>query len=100
MQLGCISLYDRDVPATFKLYEAAFGLAKRFTHESCDYRYELKTGNTALAFFSRGLMQQLGKYLQAATPSLALKLRCARPWAEPAHIRYGFNSCLRTSHSR
>lgn len=36
MQLGYTILYVPDVPATLQFYEAAFGLATRFLHESGD----------------------------------------------------------------
>lgn len=42
-------LYVADVPASLRFFEAAFGLATRFLHESNAYG-ELETGATALAF--------------------------------------------------
>lgn len=60
MKLGYTILYVADVPRTLAFYEAAFGLARRFLHESGDFG-ELETGATALAFSSRRLMSELGK---------------------------------------
>ncbi len=60
MKLGYTILYVADVPRTLAFYEAAFGLQRRFLHESGDFG-ELETGSTALAFSSRRLMSELGK---------------------------------------
>ena len=49
MQFGYTILYVADVAATVAFYEAAFGLARRFIHESKLYA-ELETGSTVLAF--------------------------------------------------
>ncbi|MBI3789634.1 MAG: VOC family protein [Gemmatimonadetes bacterium] len=49
MVLGYVILYVPDVPASVAFYERAFGLARRFVHESGAYA-ELETGATALAF--------------------------------------------------
>lgn len=68
MQFGYTILYVEDVPATVAFYETAFGLARRFVHESGDYG-ELDTGGTALAFSSLRLMAQLGKHPQRASVS-------------------------------
>jgi lactoylglutathione lyase len=48
-QLGYVILYVPDVPKAVAFYEAAFGLQRRFVHESGQYA-ELATGATALAF--------------------------------------------------
>jgi len=49
MQLGYIIRYVPDVAAALAFYEAAFGLTRRFLHESGTYG-ELETGATTLAF--------------------------------------------------
>jgi len=49
MKLGYTIIYVADVPATIAFYEKAFGLERRFIHESNLYG-ELDTGNTVLAF--------------------------------------------------
>ncbi|MDA8453223.1 VOC family protein [Acidovorax sp. GBBC 3334] len=66
MQFAYTILYVQDVPQTIAFYEAAFGLQRRFVHESGDYG-EMETGGTALAFSSHQLMQQLGKNPQRAS---------------------------------
>ena len=60
MKFGYTILYVQDVPRTVAFYEAAFGLARRFVHESGDFG-EMETGATALAFSSLALITQLGK---------------------------------------
>ncbi len=49
MKLGYTIIYVADVPGTISFYEKAFGLTRRFIHESNLYG-ELETGNTILAF--------------------------------------------------
>ncbi|MGO4852711.1 VOC family protein [Phaeovulum sp. W22_SRMD_FR3] len=49
MKLGYTMIYGTDMPKTIAFYEAAFGLAPRFIHESSLYA-EMETGETTLAF--------------------------------------------------
>ena len=49
MKLGYTIIYVADVPKTVAFYEAAFGLKRRFVHESNLYA-EIDTGDTVLAF--------------------------------------------------
>lgn len=49
MRLGYVILYVPDVAGTVGFYERAFGLTRRFVHESGQYA-EMETGTTALAF--------------------------------------------------
>jgi lactoylglutathione lyase len=49
MKLGYVILYVPDVASAVSFYEAAFGIARRFVHESGQYA-EMETGTTALAF--------------------------------------------------
>lgn len=49
MQLGYVILFVPDVTAAVGFYEGAFGLVRRFVHESGQYA-EMETGATALAF--------------------------------------------------
>ncbi|MFV0292877.1 MAG: VOC family protein, partial [Paracoccus sp. (in: a-proteobacteria)] len=49
MKLGYTIIYVADVPKTVAFYEAAFGLKRRFIHESNLYG-EMETGGTILAF--------------------------------------------------
>jgi lactoylglutathione lyase len=56
MQLGYIILYVPDVIATVSFYEKAFGLKRRFIHESNTYA-EMETGQTALAFVDEEMIK-------------------------------------------
>lgn len=49
MKLGYTIIYVPDVARSLAFFEAAFGLKRRFLHESGDYG-ELDTGETTLAF--------------------------------------------------
>lgn len=49
MKLGYTIIYVADVPTTVAFYETAFGLTRRFIHESNLYA-EMETGGTVLAF--------------------------------------------------
>lgn len=60
-------LYVHDVTRTLDFYQAAFGLSRKFLHESGSYG-ELDTGTTTLAFSSHDLMRQLGKSPAPADP--------------------------------
>jgi lactoylglutathione lyase len=51
MKLGYVILYVPDVTRAVTFYEEAFGLNRRFIHESGQYA-EMETGTTALAFAS------------------------------------------------
>lgn len=54
MKLGYTILYVPDVAASLDFFERAFGLHRRFLHESGTYG-ELETGATTLAFADHGL---------------------------------------------
>jgi catechol 2,3-dioxygenase-like lactoylglutathione lyase family enzyme len=54
MKLGYTIVYVPDVSQSLAFYEAAFGLKRRFLHESGDYG-ELDTGETTLAFAAHEL---------------------------------------------
>ncbi len=56
MKLGYTILYVSNVADTLEFYRNAFGLEKKFLHESGDYG-ELNTGETALAFVSYDLAE-------------------------------------------
>ena len=49
VKLGYVIVYVPNVEEAVRFYEQAFGLARRFVHESGEYA-ELETGQTALAF--------------------------------------------------
>ncbi|THF63035.1 VOC family protein [Pseudothauera nasutitermitis] len=67
MEFAYTILYVDDVAQALAFYEKAFGLRRRFLHESGDYG-ELDSGATALAFSSRRLMRELGKHPAAPDP--------------------------------
>ena len=54
VKFGYTIIYVPDVGASLDFYTQAFGLPRRFLHESGDYG-ELETGATTLAFASHGL---------------------------------------------
>ena len=56
MKFGYTIVYVPDVAASLTFFEKAFGLPRRFLHESGDYG-ELSTGETTLAFASLGMGQ-------------------------------------------
>src|SRR5215472_6973224 len=55
MKLGYVIIYVPDVAATVAFYERAFGVTRRFAHESGQYA-EMETGATALAFAAEELV--------------------------------------------
>jgi len=54
MKLGYTIVYVPQVAESLSFFERAFGLSRRFLHESGDYG-ELETGETTLAFASLAL---------------------------------------------
>ncbi len=58
MRYGYTIVYVADVAATLDFYERAFGLTRRFLHESGEYG-ELETGETTLAFSRHDLATTL-----------------------------------------
>jgi len=54
MKLGYTIIYVPNVAESLLFFESAFGMSKRFLHESGDYG-ELETGETTLAFASHEL---------------------------------------------
>ena len=54
MKLGYTILYVPDVAASLQFFEQAFGLKRRFLHESGTYG-ELDTGETTLSFAAHAL---------------------------------------------
>ncbi|MEJ8846830.1 VOC family protein [Variovorax rhizosphaerae] len=54
MKFGYTIIYVPDVAASLAFFESAFGLTRRFLHESGTYG-ELETGTTALAFAAHEL---------------------------------------------
>ncbi|TYK73697.1 VOC family protein [Comamonas sp. Z3] len=54
MKLGYTIVYVPDVPASLDFFTRAFGMQRRFLHESGTYG-ELETGQTTLAFAAHAL---------------------------------------------
>lgn len=70
MRLGYVIHYVPDVAATVAFYEAAFGLAVRFVHDSGTYA-EMETGATALAFAAESLIEDQGATFRRTRPGEA-----------------------------
>ncbi|MEM6782767.1 MAG: VOC family protein [Bacteroidota bacterium] len=79
MHLGYVILYVPDVEGAMAFYERAFGLDRRFVHESGDYG-ELATGATVLAFAADDL----------AASNFAVDYRRADPTARPSAFEVAF----------
>lgn len=61
VRLGYVILYVPEVAAAVEFYERAFGLTRRFVHESGTYA-ELETGATALAFADESATPTVGAF--------------------------------------
>lgn len=113
MKLGYTIVYVPDVAASLAFFEQAFGLSRRFLHESGDYG-ELDTGATTLAFaslalgnshFAGGVLaasestKPLGMEIALVTDdvasaharavaagAVALKAPEAKPWGKPCRM--------------
>lgn len=76
MKFGYTIAYVSDVAATLAFYERAFGLRRRFLHESGLYG-ELETGATTLAFAAESMAESHGLVIRpnrADTPSAGFEL--------------------------
>ena len=80
MKLGYIILYVPDVIKTIEFYERAFGLTRKFVHET-NYA-ELETGMTSLAFVSEARLQEVHGEGQETSLN--------RPSAKPAGAEIAF----------
>lgn len=67
MKLGYVIHYVADVPATVDFYERAFGLTRRFVHESNLYA-EMDTGTTTLAFAGEAMAEMNGLTIRPTRP--------------------------------
>ncbi len=56
MRLGYVIIYVEGIQETITFYEKAFGLKRRFVHESGAYA-EMETGSTALAFVDENFVK-------------------------------------------
>lgn len=66
-RLGYVIHYVRDVAATLDFHERAFGLVRRFLHESGTYG-EMETGGTALAFAAEAMVSEAGATFRPTRP--------------------------------
>lgn len=90
MKLGYTIIYVPSVSESLSFFERAFGLSRRFLHESGDYG-ELETGETTLAFASH----ELGKMnfpagIVAASESnkpLGFEIALVTPSVAEAHAK-------------
>jgi lactoylglutathione lyase len=77
MKFGYCILYVPDVPDALSFYERAFGLSRKFLHESNSYG-ELATGTTRLAFAAESLASTHGDYrpsrLAESAPAMEVAL--------------------------
>lgn len=73
--LGYVIVYVPSVAASLDFYERAFGLARRFLHESGSYG-ELETGATALAFVDETFTVTHGQFAlnRRATPAAGVEV--------------------------
>lgn len=73
MKFGYTIVYVDDVAASLAFFERAFGLERRFLHESGSFG-ELETGATALAFVDHATARDSvgGEYVVAAHSGLPL----------------------------
>ncbi|WP_409279388.1 VOC family protein [Pseudomonas defluvii] len=90
MKFAYTILYVPDVASSLAFFEQAFGINRRFLHESGDYG-ELDTGATTLAFASRELGQaSLPEGLVVAAESarpLGMEIALATDTVEVAHAQ-------------
>jgi len=90
MKFAYTIIYVPDVLASVEFFEKAFGLKRRFVHESGDYG-ELDTGETALAFATHELGASIlpGGYVranQSETP-LGMEIALVTDNVADAHAR-------------
>jgi lactoylglutathione lyase len=78
MKLGYTILYVPDVSASLHFFERAFGLKRRFLHESGTYG-ELETGETTLSFAAHELGDSNfpGGHIQAHSSAVPLGMEIA-----------------------
>jgi lactoylglutathione lyase len=90
MQFGYTIIYVPDVDASLEFFTRAFGLARRFLHESGTYG-ELETGATALAFATHdlGQMNLPAGYVKAhdCAQPLGIEIALLTPDVIAAHER-------------
>lgn len=120
MRLGYTLVYVSDVSATVAFYESAFGLKRRFIHESGMYA-EMETGATTLSFAAEGMAEMNGLAIRpnslrdlpagielclvteapeeayehaVAAGALAVKAVEEKPWGQTLGYVRDLNGCL------
>jgi catechol 2,3-dioxygenase-like lactoylglutathione lyase family enzyme len=85
MTLGYTIIYVPDVEASLQFFERAFGMKRRFLHESGTYG-ELETGETTLSFAAHELgdMNFPGGHVHAHTSAKPLGMEIALVTADVA----------------
>ena len=90
MKLDYTMIYVPNVAASLTFFEDAFGLSRRFLHESGDYG-ELETGETTLAFASHelGKMNFPAGFVAASESSkpLGVEIALVTPSVVEAHAK-------------
>jgi len=90
MKLGYTIIYVPQVAESLTFFESAFGLPRRFLHESGDYG-ELETGETTLAFASHelGNTNFPAGFVAASESSkpLGVEIAFVTPSVEQAHAK-------------
>lgn len=120
MKLGYTIIYVADVPATVAFYEDAFGLTRKFIHESNLYG-EMDTGMTTLSFAGLEAAEMSGLAVKPNTPkdlpagweiclvcddvaaayATAVKVGCValvpptdKPWGQTVSFVRDLNGCI------
>ncbi|PTR30807.1 putative glyoxalase superfamily protein PhnB [Luteibacter sp. OK325] len=120
MRLGYTLIYVSDVAATVAFYESAFGLQRRFIHDSGLYA-EMDTGETTLSFAAETMAEMNGLAIRPNSPrdlpagieiclvtespeaayeqavgagALAVKAVEAKPWGQRVGYVRDLNGCL------
>lgn len=91
MKLSYTILYVDQVEETVIFYEKAFGLKRRFIHESGDYA-EMETGETTLGFAAHTLAADILKqdYVRAAGQLIGAQITL-----EPENVQVSFDHALK-----
>lgn len=94
MKLGYTILYVPDVAASLQFFERAFGLKRRFLHESGTYG-ELETGETTLSFAAHALGDSNfpGGHVHAHSSAMPLGMEIALVTTEVAEAHRQAVSC-------
>lgn len=99
MKLGYTIIYVADVPNTVAFYERAFGINRRFIHES-DLYAEMETGSTALAFAGNEAAEMNGLAIlpnDAASPAAGWEICFVTDDVDAAFARAVTHGCSAVS---